>query len=336
MSEAAHPRIWLLLGPRRGDNNQLLALGEGLGLPFETRTLAYRKSARAIMKLAPSSIAHVTPQSRSWLEPPWPDLVVGIGRRSVPVARWIREQGGGAARLVRLGHPRAPSSWFDLVLTTHQYPVRDAANVVRLPLAMNRFTRPPAPTAAEQSLLDSLPRPHFLLSLGGNAPMWRLDHEALAEAVQTLLARARRERGTLIVIPSPRTSEGSLDLVRSAIGDDGNAMICAGELRYPVALGDADEHFVTADSVSMISEAIGTGKPVGLIAVEPDTRGRLRLSPDHDDGRLRDPRRFWKHVESLGLAGTVAHPRKGRAGDPVAIAVDAIRARLGDEFARTR
>ena len=36
------PRIWLLIGHRRGDNNQVLALGEALGVPFETRTMAYR------------------------------------------------------------------------------------------------------------------------------------------------------------------------------------------------------------------------------------------------------------------------------------------------------
>ncbi|MEO7654304.1 MAG: ELM1/GtrOC1 family putative glycosyltransferase [Sphingomicrobium sp.] len=336
MNEDPLPRIWLLLGPRRGDNNQLLALGEGLGLPFETRTLDYRKSARAIMRLVPRSIRHLDPQSRAWLAPPWPDLVIGIGRRSVPVARWIREQSKGAARLVRLGHPRAPSQWFDLVITTQQYPVRDAKNVVRLPIAMNRFALPPAPTAAEQSSLDSLPRPHFLLSLGGNAPMWRLDHQALGQAVQTLLARARRERGSLIVIPSPRTSDEALALVRAEIGKSGAGIVAGNSLRYAVALADADEHFVTADSVSMISEAIATGKPVGLIPVEPDARGHLRLRGDPEDSRLRDPRRFWLHVEALGLVGNVAHPRKGRVDDPVAMAVDAIRARLGARFAPTR
>ena len=67
------------------------------------------------------------------------------------------------------------SNWFDLVLTTPQYPVPEASNVVTLPLALNRFRDPPVPTHDEQGLLDSLPRPHVLLSLGGTAPMWRLD-----------------------------------------------------------------------------------------------------------------------------------------------------------------
>ena len=327
------PRIWLLLGSRRGDNNQLLALAEALGLPFETRTLAYRRSARPLMRLFPRSIGHLTPASRQWLTPPWPDLVIGIGRRSVPVARWIRERSGGAARIVRLGHPRAPNDLFDLIITTRQYPVPDGPNVVRLPLAMNRFTEPPALTATEQVWLDSLPRPHLLLSLGGKAPMWRLDLGQLGSAIGTLLDHARREKGTLILIPSPRTPPNAIALIQRIIAGCGEAVLTGPDIRYAVALADADAHFVTADSVSMISEAIATGKPVGLIQVEPDLTGRLWLGGDPDDNDVRDVRRFWRHIRSLGLAGTVAEPKIGRVEDPVALAIAAVRERFGASFA---
>ena len=104
------PRVWLLIGTRRGDNNQVLALGEALGVPFETRTIFYRWTARLWMKVFPQSVGHLTAASRRWLRPPWPDLVIGIGRRTVPVASWIQEQSGGRANLVRLGHPRAPTT----------------------------------------------------------------------------------------------------------------------------------------------------------------------------------------------------------------------------------
>ena len=57
------------------------------------------------MKLFPIGVGHLTAASRRWLQPPWPDLVIGIGRRTVPVARWIQEQSGGRTNLVRLGHP---------------------------------------------------------------------------------------------------------------------------------------------------------------------------------------------------------------------------------------
>ena len=324
------PRVWLLLGSRRGDNNQVLALGEALGVPFETRTMFYKWTARARMKLFPVSVGHVRSASRRWLQPPWPDLVIGIGRRTVPVARWIREQSGGRTKIVRLGHPRASNALFDLVITTRQYPVPPGDNVVILPLAMNRFHKTPKPTADEQAWLDAHPRPHLLLSLGGTAPMWRLDLEALDSAAVKLADRAEREGGTLIAVGSPRTPPEAWQVVRRHANR--RTALVTDEVRYAVLLGDADEQFVTADSVSMISEAVMTGKPVGLIRVEPDARGRRRLGPDPARTRVRDPRRFWADVQAHGLVGTVDRPKRGTVEDPVAIAVTAVRERLGSLF----
>lgn len=324
-----HPRVWLLIGTRRGDNNQVLALGEALGVPFETRTVFYKWSARLRMKLFPVGVGHLTAASRRWLQPPWPDVVVGIGRRTVPVARWIQQQSGGRTNLIRLGHPRADNELFDLVLTTRQYPVPRGDNVVTLPLAMNRFRKPPAPTAEEQAWIDGRPRPHLLLSLGGTAPMWRLDLAALRLAVRKLVIRAQAKKGTLIVAGSPRTPKQAWDIVHEMTAGAGNAAwVEKNEVRYPVLLNDADEQFVTADSVSMISEAVVTGKPIGLIPVEADERGRRRLGRDPETTRIRDPRRFWKDVHAQKLVGTVDEPVRGKVDEPVEVAVAAIRKAL--------
>ena len=330
MSETT--RIWVLMGHRRGDNNQLLALAEGLGVPFETRTMEYRWMSRARWKVFRTSAGHLKPAARRWLEPPWPDLVIGIGQRTVPVARWIRKQSGGRTRLIRLGHPRAPNRLFDLVITTRQYPVPPGSNVLTLPLAMNRFRTAPEPTADERTWLAAQARPHLLLSLGGTAPMWQLDISALHDAAGKLVERATKARGTLIVVGSPRTPPEAFDVVRQAAGDAPNVAIVDKEVRYPVLLADGDEHFVTADSVSMISEAVVTGKPVGLIPVEPDARGRRRLGPDPQITRIRDPRRFWAEVEARGLVGTVDEPRRGDFEEPVETAVAAVRRTLSGLF----
>ena len=331
MSEA--PRVWVLMGHRRGDNNQLLALAEALGVPFETRTMEYRWMSRVRWKIFRSSAGHLKPASRRWLEPPWPDLVIGIGQRTVSVARWIRNQSGGRTRLVRLGHPRAPNRWFDLVITTRQYPVPQGDNVVVLPLAMNRFRTAPQPTSDEQAWLDAKPRPHLLLSLGGTAPMWRLDNAALRLAATKLLRRVEANGGSLIVVGSPRTPADAWAVIRDTLGASPNTAIVANnEVRYAVLLADGDEHFVTADSVSMISEAVVTGKPVGLIPVEPDARGRRRLGPDPNTTRRRDPRRFWADVQAKGLVGTVGQPRRGEFEEPVESAVAAIRRTLSGLF----
>jgi mitochondrial fission protein ELM1 len=328
------PRVWLLIGTRRGDNNQVLALGEALGVAFETRTIFYKWSARLRMKLFPIGVGHLTAASRRWIQPPWPDAVVGIGRRTVPVARWIQQQSGGRTSLIRLGHPRADNDLFDLVITTRQYPVSPGENVVTLPLAMNRFRTPPAATSDEQAWLDARPRPHLLLSLGGSAPMWRLDLAALRLAVRKLVIRAQAKKGTLIVVGSPRTPKEAWTIVREMTAGTGNAAwVEHGEVRYPVLLNDADEQFVTADSVSMISEAVVSGKPVGLIPVESDARGRRRLgNRDPETTKLRDPRRFWKDSHAQKLVGTVDEPLRGKVKEPVEIAVAAIRKTLPKLF----
>lgn len=321
------PRIWVLLGHRRGDNNQLLALAEGLGVSFETRTVTYRSIARMWMKLFHRSIAHVEKESRRFLGPPWPDLVIGIGRRSVAVACWIKRKSGGRTRIVRLGHPRAPNRWFDLVITTRQYPVPDGENVLRLPMAMNRFRQPPEATDEERAALDAMPRPHLLLSLGGKAPMWELDLDVLKDALAQLVQRVIGDGGTLIVASSPRTPPEALALVRKTK----HAVLLKG-IRYPVALADADTHFVTADSVSMISEAIMTGKPVGLIFVAMSRGGRRALASGPEQTNVRDIRRFWSWVEEQGLVGTVASPRRGTFEEPVEMAVAAVKSRLNSLF----
>ena len=286
------------------------------------------------MKLFPVSVGHLTAASRRWLQPPWPDLVVGIGRRTVPVARWIQQQSGGRTNLIRLGHPRADNELFDLVITTRQYPVPPGENVVTLPLAMNRFRTPPAPTRRESAGSTHGHGRICLLSLGGSAPMWRLDFAALRLAVRKLVIRAQAKKGTLIVVGSPRTPKEAWTIVREMTAGTGNtAWVEKGEVRYPVLLNDADEQFVTADSVSMISEAVVTGKPVGLIPVEPDARGRRRLgNRDPETTKLRDPRRFWKDVHAQKLVGTVDQPVRGKVEEPVEMAVAAIRKALPKLF----
>ena len=164
--------------------------------------------------------------------------------------------------------------------------------------------------------------------------MWQLDNAALRLAATKLARRVKRDGGTLIVVGSPRTPADAWAIVRDAVGDSiHTAIVAKNEVRYPVLLADADEHHVTADSVSMISEAVMTGKPVGLIAVEPDARGQRRIrgrSPETTN--MRDPRRFWTDVQQRGLVGTVDEPKAGEFDDPVETAVAAIKSRLSGLF----
>ena len=322
------PRIWVLLGPRTGDNNQALALGEGLGLPFETRTLAYNPLQALSAWLWPTALT-LNRDSRGHLQPPWPDLVIAIGRRSVPVARWIRKRNGGRTRLVRIGHPRIDPSLFDLVITTRQYPVPPGDNVLLLPLAMSRFATPPEPTAEEVEWLAGLPAPRRLLAIGGATKYWSLSADRVGESAE----RLQVGDGSLIVATSRRTDPEVTQAVRRVLAP--SARLVDGAVpRFPVLLNAADEIFVTGDSVSMLSEAILTGKPVGLVPIEQDDKGRRKLGDTPPEAgpnaRRRDLRRFWDYLTEQKLVGTVDEPLAAKVEDPVATAARAVRALLGD------
>ena len=76
--------VWALLGPHRGDNNQVLTLAEALGLPFEQKTLSYNALRRIPPGLLGATFASVAADARDQIEGDPPDLTISTGLRSVP------------------------------------------------------------------------------------------------------------------------------------------------------------------------------------------------------------------------------------------------------------
>lgn len=324
--------VWVLLGQRTGDNNQLLALAREIGMPLRTLELRYNGLYRIPPALLGASLATLTADSRARIQPPWPRLVLGIGNRSVPVALAIRKLAGGRARLVRLGNPRLGPSKFDLVITTPQYHVRDAPNVVRLPVGIS--TAPKLqPDREEAEWLAKLPRPHRLLLIGGDTFMWALRPATLASAASTLKRKCETDGGSVIAVSSSRSSKAALDCVATALQGSEHGLVWGRFPRYPVLLADAGEIHVTADSVAMISDGVATGKPIGLVLPDKTLSGRLfyGLAKLGVPVPVRDVRRFWTSVQAQGLAGTVERPVSGKlAADPLRTSVSAVRALIED------
>lgn len=302
--------VWVLLGPHRGDNHQVLALAEGLGVPFRPIQMRYHWFAHVPAALRSVAIFQLQPEARAEIAPPWPSLVIGIGQRSAPVARYIKRASGGRTTIVRLGDPMVSPRLFDLVITTTQYAVRDAENVVRLPVTI---TNPPtAPDAAEERWLAAFPRPRRLIALGGATSLWQLRRSTIAAVTETLLGKADRDGGSVIAVTSPRTSSR---LAAAARAELGSLAVVDGDFpRYNALLSAADEIYVTGDSISMLSEAVAAGKPVGLIPLDLNPIGRFLRMVEAVRGRpfrIRDLTKFWNDLRSNGLVGTVEVPRCG-------------------------
>lgn len=330
----AEPSVWALLGDRTGDNNQLLRLANALGRPFRAIQLRYNRLHLVPPRLIRASLRTLDQESRHEIRAPWPGLVLGIGYRSVPVALAIRKLSGGRSRLVRLGNPRMDPGKFDLVITTPQYHVPAVANVVRLPAGIS--TAPTLePTREEAEWLAKLPRPRRLLLIGGDTFMWTLAPDAVHAAASALRARG----GSVIAVSSGRTRQALMDAAAAALRGSEHGLVWGRFPRYPVLLADADEIHVTADSVAMISDAIATGKPVGLALPRKTPLGRFFYGPASTGlpVPIRDVERFWSNIQAQGLAGTVERPVAGRLpADPLETAVSAVRTLLEDQAASAR
>jgi len=318
------PLVWMLMGSRAGDNNQLLALGEALGFPCQPKSISYNALRR--LPFLRSGLTIVSRKSRALIEPPWPDLVIGVGYGSVPVARYIKTQSGGRTKLVHIGNPRDKLNDFDLQITTPQYSRGRAPNLLELIFPIGNPAKSVEPTNEEQEWLSDLPTPRRLIAVGGSARNWELDHPALIDAAKEL--RSKRPQGSIIVATSARTprSTGAL-LQRLFTG--ANEPIVEHFPRFGTLLRECDEIYVTADSVSMISEAVLSGKPTGLIPIKRSLRGRIVDAVyERPFGKPTFPdfRNFWRVIEEAGLAGTVELPVKSQVCDTVAQAADAVRA----------
>jgi mitochondrial fission protein ELM1 len=316
-----------LLGHRTGDNKQLLRLAGELGVPFRSIHVRYNKLHLVPPGLLGASLCSLTRESRKQIHRPWPRLVLGVGHRSVPVALAIRRLSRGKAKLVRLGNPRIDPSHFDLVLTTPQYRLPDRPNVIQLPLGINTAAAV-EPTPDESKWLASFPRPHRLLLIGGNTFMWELRPETLAKAARRL---KDKPDGTVIALRSGRTRNEVLDAVTDALKGGEHAVASGRFPRYSVLVQDADEIFVTGDSVAMISDAIASRKPVGIIEPDKSVSGRLLYALDSIGVRVpvRDIRQFWDEIARKALVGTLDEPKRGlMTMDPLSDAKTAVLALL--------
>jgi mitochondrial fission protein ELM1 len=325
------PRVWALLGPHRGDNNQVLALARALGLPFEEKPLRYNALRRLQPSLLGATFRSVAAECRDQLEGEPPDLTISTGLRSVPVVRELRRRSPGT-RSVHLGFPRIHPRHFDLVVPTPEYPVPDAPNVLRIPFALTpHVTRQVSP--ADRELLSALPSTQRLLLLGGPTLYWELPAGDIAGAVRHLLDRAAKAGGSVLAVGSPRTPQALLDAVAREFDASNVASLLApseGPPSYSALIDAADELYVTADSVAMTADAVMTGKPVGLVPIAKSSLGRAvtALADRLRQGKRlypRDLRYFWSALEEQGLAGTLDAPRASRPPDYAALVAERVR-----------
>jgi len=204
------------------------------------------------------------------LAPPWPDLLVTCGRRSVPFSLAVREASGGGTVTVHIQDPLRPATDFDLVVALAHDPIPLGPKVLKTITAMHDVTPAGLASAAEtwRDRLAPLGRPLVGVAIGGptrRSAFTNAEARALTEAL-----KATRAAGAgLAITPSRRTPRAVRALLAETFADDPRVFVwdLEGANPYLAILATADRLVVTGDSVSMVSEAIATGAAVEVFDV---------------------------------------------------------------------
>jgi len=305
--------VWVLADDRAGNVSQALGVAEALGLPFSIKTLRYDRWAALPNGLRGCRLTGVVPASRAALSPPWPRLVIGAGRRTAPVARWIRRQCG--ALLVQIMDPGPPGrDDFALIAVPAHDGLVPAANQLVITGAPHRIR--PARLAAEAEIwaprFAALPRPWIALMVGG-ATRRRPFPVTMARALATQVAAlAQAAGGSVLLTTSRRTGIEQTQALLEVLPEPRwtHQWDQPGENPYCGFLAVADAVIVTGDSVSMCCEACASPAPV-LIWAPPGwvTGKHQRLHQDLFERGLARP---------LDLAATLdswPRPRLDSAGE---------------------
>jgi mitochondrial fission protein ELM1 len=264
------PSIWVLADDRAGNVGQCLGVAEALGLPFDVKHIRYTRLGRLPNAMRGASLVGVTAESAATLTAPWPRLVIAAGRRTAPVARWIKRCSGALLAQIMDPGPGGRDE-FDLIFVpNHDGAPPGGDNIRRVTGAPHRVTAGKLAEAAEawRPRFADLPRPWIALIVGGTTR-----HRPFTAAMATELGAqvgglAAQAGGSVLVTTSRRTGAEAEAALLAAIPEPRlvHAWGSAGENPYFGFLALADAVVVTGESVSMACEACAAPAPVYLYA----------------------------------------------------------------------
>lgn len=267
--------LWIVSEQSPGHDSQSRGLGEALAKRLQLTTvsvvgrMATRGWRRPLIKRRMGQEGRPLPQA--WLDKyfhieipadaPRPDLVISSGGKSVFCARTFAQQHG--ATFIYLGEQnRFPDNWFDLIVSPIANDPRP--NAITCEIVPTPVT--PESVQAAAAKLERPPGRLWTVVIGGRSRgqhFEKADWLALASGINTLAARHGIR---WLLTTSRRTGAATEAILRQQLKPEHLADAIwwaeAPRRQLHAFLHWGEFAFITQDSVTMISEAIGAARPV--------------------------------------------------------------------------
>jgi uncharacterized protein len=265
--------VWVVTEGMAGTENQCLAITDALGVTPYVKRIGLRFPWSVF---SPYLAFECGWTFNPALNPPWPDILITSGRKSIAASRYVKRKSMGKTFTLHLQDPRISPKAFDLVALPSHDPTRGDNVLVTITAptrihegALTKARNDFAPLFAMKS------SPRIAVLIGGNSKAHKVTDSLMVQLGRQLAALP----GFLMITASRRTPASAKAALLAGLGEkplffwDGN-----GDNPYTGMLAWADYILVTADSVSMLSDAAATGKPTYVLPLEG---GSPRLNAFH-------------------------------------------------------
>ena len=277
------PTIWMLTDGQPGNLTQIEGLAAHLadrGADVQVKRLQSNRRHMLGAALLGASGLSIDQRRSDALAAPWPDMVIGTGRRSAPWVRYVKRLSGRRALAVQFGQKGAnlmAGLEYAFVVGHWRLPPHPRRETILTPPTGATPARLAAAKAADTGLLDPTRGPWLLLVLGGRC----FDHDlppALGAGIAVQVQEAAARLGGSLAIVSSRRSGAALEQAAKEAAP-GAVFFPWDQTPNPflALLASADAAIVTGDSESMAAEAIAAGLPAYLAPVPTRCSPRIAV-----------------------------------------------------------
>lgn len=236
--------IWVFSDGRKGHENQTKGLLNAL---VELNKSRFVIDSYWVTKQTPNAQLTAHPQ---------PDLILGAGHATHFPMLCAKILYGGVT--VVLMKPSIPAIFFDMVLVPHHDFCTNFGNVHYTIGVLNTVARA-NPNSNEGSILLGGPSRHFV---------W--DTDRIVREIQQICDSKTEKHWN--VCDSPRSPDNLLSKIRNSPNITKHPWRDTHENFVSSLLSKSSEIWVSCDSVSMLYEAVSTGVPVGVFALQSRKR----------------------------------------------------------------
>lgn len=247
--------IWQLSDKRRGHDRQSLGLSNALSKLITTETHIVTVESFKLLNLLRRGFS--PPQ-----ELPLPHLIIGAGHQCQNALIKAKKTAGGLS--ICLMKPSLPRAWFDLCIIPEHDKVSRRQNTIETKGVLNPVVSKIAP-----------PLNNGVVLIGGPSRHHNWDANDLVSQIRTIIEDDSHTTWT--IANSRRTPSGTANLIMNdLILKDKFFQIDDLPLNWiDQKIESCGRIWVTADSVSMIFEALSTKAKVGIIDVPAKRSDRI-------------------------------------------------------------